>query len=52
MEVLEVEDDSDMWVPHVSGSSQVKGAVGRGMMGIFARRRLRGSVRGVRWRAT
>jgi hypothetical protein len=34
MEVLEVEDDSDMWVPHVSGSSQVKGAVGRGTMRI------------------
>jgi hypothetical protein len=32
MEVLEVEDDSDMWVPH--GSSQVKGAAGRGTMRI------------------
>jgi hypothetical protein len=34
MEVLEVEDDSNMWVPHVSGSIQVKGVVGRGTMGI------------------
>jgi hypothetical protein len=34
IEVLEVEDDSNMWVPHVSGSSQVKGAVGRGTMRI------------------
>jgi hypothetical protein len=34
MEVLEVEDDSDIWAPHVSGSSQVKGAEGRGTMGI------------------
>jgi hypothetical protein len=34
MEVLKVEDDSDMWVPHVRGSSQVKGAVGKGTIGI------------------
>jgi hypothetical protein len=39
MEVLEVEDDSYMWVPHVSGRGwvrvKVKEAIGRGANGIL-----------------
>jgi hypothetical protein len=34
MEVLKVENDSDIWVPHVSGGGRVKGGVGRGTIRI------------------
>jgi hypothetical protein len=52
MEVLEVEDDSYMWVPHVSGQWWARVKVKQGRQRNFAQRCLRGIRRGVRWRAT
>jgi hypothetical protein len=56
MEVLEVEDDPYMWVPHVSGGGwarvEVKGSLGRGTIRISTEVLARHAACGVCWRAT
>jgi hypothetical protein len=52
MEVLEVGDDSDMWVPHVSGVGRVRVGGREGHDGDFLRRRVRGNVCSMRSRST